>query len=153
MRVEGFTPEAVTGRDIVEEARRFLDVRFKHAGVTESGICCSGLVMVVGKRKGQVPADVSLPAHSPLRPSPRLFLTMRKWGAVVPEGEEQPGDVALMTHSGDIIQHCAIRSDVGLIHIFPAMSIRRVCEHALDDEWRRRIKLTLRYRGVYASGY
>ena len=148
MNTEAFTPAPATGVEIVEAARSFLGVRFKHAGVTRDGICCSGLVMAVGKMRGQVPEWVRLPAHSSMRPSPRLFLTMKRWGREVPLGEVRPGDVLLMSHAGDDVRHCAIRTDVGLLHIFPAASIPRVAEHSLDDEWRRRIKFALRYGGV-----
>jgi cell wall-associated NlpC family hydrolase len=148
-----FTPRPITGDEVVAAARAWLGVPFKHAGTTREGVCCSGLVLAVGKGLAQVPEGVTLPAHSPVRPSPRLFLRMRDWGSVVPEGEGRPGDVVLMTHGGSrFVQHCAILSGLefglGLVHIFPAASIPRVSEHHMDDEWRRRVVLTLRYKGV-----
>lgn len=146
---EEFTPREITGMDVVREARAYMGVRFKHAGASAEGLCCSGLALVVARATGQVPAHLRLPAHSSLRPDPRLFLRMRRWCDDVAEGEGRPGDIALMSHgASDTIQHCAFLTDVGLLHIFPAASICRVTEHSLDPEWRRRIRLLLRLKGV-----
>lgn len=145
---QDFTPAAISGADVVAAARTYLGVRFKHAGVTRDGICCSGLALAVGKELEQVPLDVQLPAHNPLRPNPRLFAQIALYAVPIERGGERPGDVVVMSHSGSVPQHVAFLSDVGVIQIFPALSIFRVAEHSLDDEWRRRFLAFYRYKGV-----
>lgn len=150
-----FTPRQITGQDIVREARALLGVRFKHQGESEDGVDCSGVIVVVGKRQGQIPPDLRRPAYSLMKPNPRLFLLMKRWGHEIPVGEEQPGDVLLMAHGSDYtkVQHVALRSlyeptnTPTIIHIHPGSSIARVAEHSIQ-EWERRILGVLRWKGV-----
>jgi cell wall-associated NlpC family hydrolase len=157
--MEDFTPRIITGMDIVREARALLGVRYRHAGETESGLDCSGLIVCVGKRTSQIPAELRRPAYSAIRPNPRHFLLMKRWGDEIAVGEEQPGDVILMAHGSDYtkVQHVALRAvyeptnTPTLIHIHPGSSIARVTEHSIDAEWQRRILGVLRWKGVRES--
>lgn len=147
---EEFTPREITGADVVREARRYLGVRFRHQGESFEGIDCSGLALAVGRALGQVEPGYKRPAYS-LNPDPRLF--MREFttlARLVRKEDACAGDIAVMCHRLESRreQHCAILTNVGLIHIFPASSIRRVAEHSLDELWRAKIICVVRYRGV-----
>ena len=147
---QDFTPREITGRKVVEEARSWLGVPYKPAGTTREGVCCAGLPFGAGKALGQIPLNAKLPAHNPLRPNPRTLLEcVRLFGREVSEGPARPGDVVVLAFEGrKIPRHLAIVSDAGLIQLFPAMSIRRVCEHGLDPAWRAMILAAYRFKGV-----
>lgn len=156
-REESFTPAAITGMDVVRAARLLKGTRFEHAGEGPDGIDCSGVALWVAKRLRQAPADLRRPAYSKFRPSPRLFMLMLRWCDLVEEGREPwPGDMHLMASRETVetreVQHVAVRTDRGLLHIFPAESIARVVEHEWDPEWERRVIFTLRFKGVAARG-
>ncbi|HWT00192.1 MAG TPA: NlpC/P60 family protein [Pyrinomonadaceae bacterium] len=146
-----FTPAVITGPDVVRQARAYMNVPFRHQGETRTGLDCSGLCMRVAKDLAQMPADFRRPAYSVIRPNPRLFNLIGQFVDQVERAEASPGDLFTMYHSGDRkkrVAHMGFLSDLGLIHIFPAMSIARVTEHSLDDDWASRILGVWRFRGV-----
>lgn len=147
-----FTPREIRGADVVAESRRWLGVPYKQAGTTREGVCCAGLPFGVGKVLGQVPPDARLPAHHPLNPNPRIVLAdVATYCTPVPLDEARPGDVIVMSvGERPLGQHTAIRSDVGLIQLFPALSIGRVAEHGLDPFWSSRMLFAFRFKGVTA---
>lgn len=147
---EAFTPRQITGEQVVEEARRWLGVPYKQAGASMAGTCCAGLPLGVGQALGQIPADARLPAHNPLRPSPRILQqALASYSRPIPLAEARPGDVIVMSvGERPLGQHLAILSDAGLIQLFPALSICRVVEHKIDSLWASRMLSAHRYRGV-----
>lgn len=147
---EEFAPRVIAGETVVREARDWLGVPYKAAGTTRAGVCCAGLPFGVGKALGQIPADARLPAHNPVRPNPRVLVeTVRLYSDEVALDEAQPGDVVVLSFEGRRIpRHLALLTGNGLVQLFPALSIKRVCEHSLDDAWRAMMLAAYRYKGV-----
>jgi cell wall-associated NlpC family hydrolase len=147
---EEFTPRAITGADVVREAREWLGAPYKAAGATREGVCCAGLPFGVGKALGQIPPEARLPAHNPVRPNPRVLVeTVRLYSDEVALDEARPGDVVVLAFEGRRVpRHLGILAGAGLVQLFPALSIRRVCEHSLDDYWRAMFLAAYRYKGV-----
>lgn len=145
-----FKARRVTAEEVVAEARGWLGVPYKAAGSTREGVCCAGLPFGVGKALGQIPPGARLPAHNPLRPNPRVLIeSVGAYGREVTLGEERPGDVVVLSFEGRRIpRHLGIIVPTGLIQLFPAASIRRVCEHSLDDAWRGMFFAAYRFKGV-----
>lgn len=145
-----FIPREITGEAVVQTARSFLGVRFKHQGATHEGMDCSGLTLATARALGQCPAEYRRPAYS-MRPDPSLFMReMLKHTRRIERDRWQPGDIALMCHNVEYprTEHCAFLTDTGLLHIFPAASIARVTEHSLDAMWEMKILHVLRLKGV-----
>lgn len=147
---DGFTPREITGDMVVREAHGWLGVPYKQAGATREGVCCAGLPFGVGKALGQIPAGAKVPAHNPLRPNPRVLVeTVGAYGYEIPLGDARPGDVIVLSFEGRRLpRHLAIRTDAGLIQLFPAASIARVCAHGLDANWSSMMLAAYRYKGV-----
>ncbi len=145
-----FTPRVITGEAVVAEALRWVGVPYKQAGSTREGVCCAGLPFGVGKALGQIPRDAKLPAHNPLRPNPRVLVrTVGEYGVEVGRDAARPGDVVVLSfEERRIPRHLGILGGAGLIQLFPALSIPRVCEHGLDANWMKMILAAYRFKGV-----
>ena len=138
----------MTGADIVAQARLYLGVRYKHQGITATGLDCVGLPARGGLDLGLLPASFKLPAYNH-RPDPQLFAQLTDYTDSVPLDAARAGDIVLM-HFGaeERPQHIALLTDNGLLQVHPSQSIRRVSEHSLDAVWRARIMAAFRFRGV-----
>lgn len=155
MQSQPFIPRIITGAEVVAQARTLMGTRFRHRGETPEGVDCSGVCVCVGKRLGQIPEDYERPTYG-LRPDPRVFLQMLRFGRVIDRAEVRDGDVLLLSHGSDYtkVRHCAVRATYEpkgwptLIHIHPGASIARVSEHTFDEVWERRILGALRWNGV-----
>jgi cell wall-associated NlpC family hydrolase len=147
---EEFTPREITGADVVAQALLWRGVPYKQAGATREGVCCAGLPFGVGKELGQIPPGARLPAHNPLRPNPRVLVeTVRSFGVEVALSEARPGDVVVLSFEGRRLpRHLAILTDAGMIQLFPAQSISRVCEHGVDAAWAAMMLTAYRFKGV-----
>jgi cell wall-associated NlpC family hydrolase len=115
----GSTPGggAVTGADVVADAKKYLGVPYVFGGTTSSGLDCSGLVQRVYKDLG---IDV-----------PRLVSGQAKLGTEVPSlAQAQPGDL-IVTGGGEHILIYA--GDHKVIHApRPGKDVRLV-EAYMDD--------------------
>ena len=134
--------------DIVEVARSYLGVRFRHQGrCRERGLDCLGLLVCVSRDLGLVWPSALLAklaecdySHTPdelyLRTSIEMFLC--------PCGDEPitNGDVVLMQVQGRV-QHLGVLATHphyqtrSLIHAYAP--VRKVVEHQLDAQWERAI--------------
>lgn len=145
----------MTRADVVTEARRWIGTPFHHQARQRGVGCdCGGLVGGVAVALGIVPRDWwaqvfdpqwggygRQPAHGTLQRVCESFMR--------PVDQPLPGDVVLMRFAREP-QHVAIVGDHGglsLIHGYEA--IGAVCEHALDDKWRRRIVQAYHMPGVH----
>jgi len=131
----------ITRQEIINAARNYLGVRYKHQGRTKFGLDCLGLVVRVAHDLslsnedstdyGSVPDGKRLMREM----DARLDITM----------DAKPGDVLLMRFDKNP-QHLAIMTDKGIIHSYA--QVRGVVEHGLDDEWAKRIVRSYSFRGI-----
>jgi cell wall-associated NlpC family hydrolase len=136
---------------IVQTARSFLGVKFRHQGRSkEKGVDCAGLIICVGK--AVVPGwTFDFTAYHRY---PANDLMMRLCTSTldrIPYAAAQHGDVLLLfdvepswpCHVG------ILATDKVEPHIIHALCPRRkVVEHAISEDWKRKIKSAFRYRGV-----
>ncbi len=127
---------------IVEEARKYLGVRFRHQGRNVAGIDCAGLILNVGNDLGLIHYQETGYAR---RPNSYAMLNSLNQNLQIVEGEPQAGDIMLFSYVGRP-QHLGIRTDRGMIHAFA--NARKVVEHELDATWRERIVSVYKFPGV-----
>ena len=119
-------------------ARQYLGARYRHRGRDRSGMDCAGLLLAVANDLG-LPAPSGPIAYSQL-PDVDLLDRMLRTYAIRCRSLE-PGAVVRMSILNRA-QHVGILGDypggdLSLIHVNGA--IGKVCEHRLDNKWRRRI--------------
>lgn len=121
-------------QDVVDAARKYLGVKWKHQGRNpESGLDCLGLVVQVAKDMGMTPHDPVDYTKSP--DGQRLLAELNT--QLNPVVDYDTGDI-LLIRMGTNPQHLAfVTESGGIIHSYA--NIRRVVEHPLDDEWKRKI--------------
>jgi cell wall-associated NlpC family hydrolase len=130
-----------TRQDIVDTARKYLGVRYKHQGRNEFGLDCLGLVVRVAHDLGLSDEDSNDYGRVP--DGRRL---MREMDARLdPVQTAQPGDVLLMRFEQNP-QHLAIVTDRGIIHSYA--QVRQVVEHRLDAAWSARVVRSYSFRGI-----
>lgn len=139
----------VTRDDIVEAARAYIGVRWRHQGRTvRNGLDCFGLIIRVGEDVGMPVEDV--PArYSRIAKGLDLVEQGKMRGLRVPLPEARPGDVLLL-HQGVYPCHIAIRSEKRgkpyMIHSHAGRG--RVMEEPILGEWERQLVMAFGWRGV-----
>ena len=125
---------------LVEAARTFLDVPFRHRGRSRRGVDCIGLLVVALGMVGRQVADRRVYGRSPEGDKLREAL-VAEFGAPIPKDQLQVGDIVTMQWTGQP-QHIGLLTDyvlggLGLIHA--DIAVGRVVEHRLAGPWPRRI--------------
>lgn len=139
---------AVTGMDIVREARTWLDVRWRHQGRNRQGVDCIGLPVCVRAGLGLETIDVTDYSRTSTDESMLVYCRqyMREVQALL------PGDVAVMAFDNQrhmaIVGNYPVDGEVSIIHA--GAFWRRVIEHRLDSVWQRRIIGRFRFPEVIA---
>lgn len=136
---------------LVETARSFLGVPFKHRGRTRRGLDCAGLVWCACAEAGVTHPDLKRYGREPHRDGMmRVVIAgagepvwQGKVGQVVPREMLQVGDVLVMRfekepHHMGIVGTDRLRG-LSLIHADGSHTVRRVVEHGLDEHWQKRI--------------
>jgi len=114
---------------IVEEARTWLGVRFKHQGRTRNGVDCVGLVLKVHE---QLFGDEKEITGYERRPNQRMvYDLMGKHLIRIRPEEAQPGDVVLMAFDTGAT-HLGIISEKTIIHAY--LQARKVVEQPLGSQ-------------------
>jgi hypothetical protein len=91
--------------DIVDQAKTWIGVRFRHCGRSRTGVDCAGLVIKVAHEMGFTTFDTREYAR---RPNIRAFLKhFKDHMDPVPKGEMRSGDV-LLTREIRFPAHCGI---------------------------------------------
>ena len=121
---------------VVDAARSMLKTPFRHQGrVPGLALDCAGLVVCAATQAGYLPNDYQgygrTPANGLLESAVESQSFLQR---II--GEPIAGDILLMRFAGDP-QHLAICAGETIIHAWEAVGM--VCEHRLDDKWRRRI--------------
>lgn len=136
---------------LVETARTFMNVPFKHRGRTRRGLDCAGLVWCACAEAGVTHPDLKRYGREPHRDGMMRIVIEAVgepvWqghpGQVVPRELLQVGDVLVMRfdkepHHMGIIGTDRLRG-LSLIHADGSHGVRRVVEHGLDEHWQKRI--------------
>jgi cell wall-associated NlpC family hydrolase len=133
--------------ELIDKARSWLGVPFRHQGRGHSGVDCAGFLVELMRASGELPIDYDEPANYSRHPQRQLFeivqryctqsttrvplpgaLVLIRWRPAVP-----PSHVGLCT--GDTIIHCYQRAG-------------GVVEHGYRDPWVRLTHSLWRMPGV-----
>ena len=123
-----------TRRQVVDEARKWVGVKWRHMGRDRAGIDCGGLVCNVANALGVEHIDMRIYSHVP--DGFELRAVMDKCLDRIDHTAARYGDLVLMRWDRMPV-HIGILSDtyqpLGLIHAYAAM--RGVVEHTFSGEW------------------
>ena len=136
---------------IVEAARSYLGVRWRHQGRTrEHGIDCVGLPLLVGIELGYMSSGLS-PARYPRRPNNTFIPLFREYLDSVVPANQQLGDILVFADSGHPC-HCGILAENigGLTLIHAHANDRSVVEEPLDRviEYLGKPVFRFKYKGL-----
>ena len=132
---------------VVDEARRWLDVRWRHQGRDRAhGIDCAGLVLVVGWRFGLLHGDTT--GYQRGVAGGKFVDAFAKAGMVRKDMEEMLyGDVlALSEGEGSYSCHIALFVRDTIIHAH--LRHRKVVEEPYSDDWRSKTLACYAYPGI-----
>jgi hypothetical protein len=129
-----------TVAELIDTARSYTGVRWRHQGRTRSGIDCAGLLIRTAHDLGLSEFDIS---GYPTSPNGTMTGLLEANCVRQPAGTEPaPGMVAEIRFQREP-QHIAlvVPYHLGGVALLHAMSHfpRRVAEHRLDDKWRQSI--------------
>lgn len=123
----------VTRQQIVEEARTWRNVPWKHQGRTRTGVDCVGLAVTVALRLGLADSSADVRSY-PRRPDGSFVAYFRKHMVEILPREAQDGDVLLFNQE-HYSCHCGIRTTKhaapAVIHAHAAR--RKVIEEPLEQ--------------------
>ena len=96
---KNYSPSEIYYKDVINEAKNYLGVRYRSGGTTRAGMDCSGLVTTVFKQ-----FDFTLPRSSK---------DMAKVGVTIKKNNIEPGDLVFFKTNGrSVINHVGIVVDV-----------------------------------------
>lgn len=124
---------------IVQAARAYRDVPYLHQGRSRAGLDCVGLLIVVGRDVGLIPASFDYTNYERAQWPWVMLKQLRRWFVERRDGPE-PGDVIVIAPRLESL-HVGICTGSGVIHA--RSQTERVVEHRLTDEW------IYRRRGVF----
>jgi cell wall-associated NlpC family hydrolase len=136
----------ITGTDVIEAARKYLEVPFHHQGrAREAGLDCIGLLVVVAEDLGIPVEDCAVYKRYP---SPAdLMKHLRAKLEEQPTYMAEVGDVLVFWwNKKDREQHVGFFTGRTLIHTFA--KAKRVTEEPFSDFWIQRWMHTFRLKGV-----
>lgn len=134
------TPQA-----IIDTARGYLGVPFRHQGRSRRGLDCLGLLVCVARDLGMPEADNDMLnyGHSPD-------------GGILKSALDAACDRVMVAAPGCVLllsftvaaggQHVGIATDIGILHAYAPC--RRVVEASIPPEWQSRIVARYRLRSV-----
>lgn len=134
--------------DVINEARKWLGVKWRHQGRTKLGIDCAGLIILVGKSLGLADYDT---VNYQRRTHGTNFLNHFKMNMTQkPILDAEPGDV-LLFRDNQFPCHSTIVSEIGGVQtIIHAHAFRRkVLEERLDQgDWMNLRVACFKYMGL-----
>lgn len=131
----------MTKQDVINQARKYLGVRYKHQGRTEFGLDCLGLLVKVAHDLGISKADSNDYGRVP---DGRKMMRQLEEHLDITTSPE-PGDILLFRFQGEP-RHLAIKTDIGMIHSYAEQ--KKVVEHRMDEVWKSRLVRAYRIRGL-----
>lgn len=127
---------------VVDCARSWIGTPYHHqARVKGVGVDCIGLAIGVCRELGLIPAEFDYNGYSR---SPHGVLLPVVEQFCKPE-EPQMGSLLIFRIRHEP-QHCAIKTDRGIVHAY--QGVDRVTEHCLGDWWESRIVGSYKLPGV-----
>lgn len=121
-------------RAIIQQARRYIGIPWRHQGRTPTGVDCVGLLFLVVK--DVTGANIEFLNYSRW-PHPELLrANLKKFLIVIRKDELEPGDIVLM-RSGGVVCHVGFYGDGTLIHA--NLFEQKVVEHRLDSQWEKSV--------------
>lgn len=128
---------------IVDEARKWIGVPFRHHGRNQQGIDCAGLLYVV--YSAIVNYELNDFKKYPSVPNTGFtFRTIREYADRILPSEAQSGDVVLLNFAG-ASTHFGILTDLGVIHA--DATLKRVVEHSISVVGQGRAVAFFRMKG------
>jgi cell wall-associated NlpC family hydrolase len=131
----------MTKQDVVNQARKYLGVRYKHQGRTEFGLDCLGLLVKVARDLGISKADSNDYGRMP--DGRKMMRQLEEHLDITTEPE--PGDILLFRFQGEP-RHLAIKTDIGMIHSYAEQ--KKVVEHRMDEVWQDRLVRSYKIRNL-----
>jgi cell wall-associated NlpC family hydrolase len=116
---------------VINEARLWVGVPFRHQGRNRAGIDCVGLPIVIGRSLGLLPRSFDENNYDRL---PSLKLAARIQSHCVRIPEAIPGSMIVIAWTA-IAAHVAICTGETMIHAYE--SVGRVVEHGYRGRWVR----------------
>lgn len=134
----------VTRSEVVAEARTWLETPYRHQGRLKGvAVDCAGLVLGVVRALGMECRDVEGYAK---RPDGTLKDIVYSQTLPVEPGCEAAGDVVVFHWDNDPVHLAILTSKDSIIHAFAIN--REVCEHGINERWRRQIAAFRKIPGV-----
>jgi cell wall-associated NlpC family hydrolase len=122
---------AVTGQDIVVEARKWLGAPYRHQGRDVRGIDCVGLPIIIARTLGLLPKDFDTSVYGRL---PTSDIIDRLSSVCAQSTEVKVGSIIVIAWS-KIAAHTAIYTGESMIHAYE--SVGKVVEHGYRGRWVR----------------
>lgn len=127
---------------IVDEARKWIGIKFRHQGRNAQGIDCAGLLYVVYSKFSTIDDFISYP------PNPEtcaVFRAIRNYANRVIHAEAQAGDIVLLNFA-NASTHFGIFTGDTVIHA--DSHLKYVVEHSLPTGANGRAAAFFRMRGL-----
>ena len=121
----------MTPQVVIDEARGWVGVPFRHQGRSYSGIDCVGLPIVVGRALGHIPPAFDTAVYGRL---PTGELVDRVKAHCRPIAAAVPGSLIVIAWTR-LAAHVAICAGETMIHAYE--SVGRVVEHGYRGRWIR----------------
>jgi cell wall-associated NlpC family hydrolase len=125
---------------LILAARRYLGVPFRHAGRTDQGVDCVGLILAAARDAGLFDYR---PKPYPRGDASKLTAEIERFAERV-AGPPEPGDLLLLRVRGELT-HVALVTDEGTI-LHAHERLGRVVEQQLTDAMMARVGVTYRFR-------
>lgn len=133
-------------QQIVDEARTWLGVPWRHLGRNRQGIDCVGIGVAVAQALGITDYDIQTYSRTP---SPGLLDGLRKVADEIPITDILPGDFLVMRDSAYPYHVAFVSEKHGVTHIIHAHARRRmVVEEPYANEWPGVTVAAFRFKGV-----
>lgn len=137
----------MTADEIIAAARAEINTPFVHQGrLPGVALDCAGLIVHVAAALGLEYVDVAGYSRTPS--GGILESTLDAQPCLFRVSEARAGDVLLFRFLG-APQHLGITTGETLIHAYQKAG--KVCEHRIDEQWRRRIVRVYRFKGLVSE--
>jgi cell wall-associated NlpC family hydrolase len=131
--------------EIIEAARRWIGVKWKHQGRTRSGIDCLGLIVLVAKELGI--SEVDQKTYSPRPDGSSLVKRFGEEMDEIPLTEIRQGDVILFADSAFPCHVAFVSQKHSKLYIIHAHATRRqVLEERYAYEWLDKARKAYRFK-------
>lgn len=134
-----------TGQQLVDAARGWLGVPFRHQGRSRYGVDCIGLIILARNELVKDPTALKTPTNYRRNPNGKLLELFPRFAEQIDRPE--PGAVAVIGWPRQIHpSHVAILTPDTMIHAYH--SSRGVVENGYREQWVRWTKSLWRLKGI-----